>query len=70
MAQLFRQLNLLAHSQSQLLVPATKGNITFAQDPRPFWRGFSFGPFWFSYYFYFYFSGSAPSYAPGKTVSA
>ena len=31
-----------------------------SNDPRPSWRGFSFGGYWFSYY-YFYFSNASPS---------
>lgn len=30
-----------------------------ANDPRQDWRGFSFGGYWFSYY-YFYFSNASP----------
>jgi hypothetical protein len=36
-------------------------NLTaVSNDPRPSWRGFSFGGYWFSYY-YFYFSTASPS---------
>jgi hypothetical protein len=36
----------------------TTGEITVVQNPRHDWRGFSFGGYWFSYYF---FSGASPS---------
>jgi hypothetical protein len=38
----------------------TAKNIVASIDPRPDWRGFSFGGYWFSYY-YFYFSNASPS---------
>jgi hypothetical protein len=35
-------------------------SIDASNDPRHSWRGFSFGGYWFSYY-YFYFSNASPS---------
>jgi hypothetical protein len=34
-------------------------SINASNDPRLAWRGFSFGGYWFSYY-YFYFSTASP----------
>jgi hypothetical protein len=33
--------------------------MELSSDPRPSWRGFSFGGYWFSYY-YFYFTHASP----------
>jgi hypothetical protein len=35
------------------------------ENPRQTWRGFSFGGYWFSYY---YFSSASPSCAAGRLM--
>jgi hypothetical protein len=40
---------------------------TLTNDPRQEWRGFSFGGYWFSYY-YFYFSNASPSSAARQVM--
>jgi hypothetical protein len=42
--------------------------INTSNDPRQSWRGFSFGAYWFSYYFYFTYaspSSAARQMMPG-----